>query len=159
LPEPETGAAWVDPWGVHGAHDLASQLFFSFVCARSPFCAVNSFLLLTMSATDAWIDSLGEDPVVPSHLASTMTGLSLSSAYSGSSGEYGGVAKRANLLLFVDANASKRLCFGFVGSGSRRFCLKQIKGEGTTCGVGKHESKFEAKIAHFYLRSNDVTAF
>jgi hypothetical protein len=51
------------------------------------------------------------------------------------------------------------LCLGFVGSEGRRFCLKLIKRDGTTCGVLKHRYKFEAKPGHFYLRSNDTTAF
>jgi len=113
-----------------------------------------------MSAADAWLASLGEDPTVPSPLASSLTGLSLASALSGSSGEYGGGAKRANLLFFNDSAVSSRLCLGFVGSGSRRFCFKVLKGDvSTTCGVGKHARKFEPKIGHFFLRCNDTTAF
>jgi len=150
--ETETGAAWVEPWDVHGAHDLVLQLFFP--CLRSfPTRAVSPASLLTMSAADAWLASLGEDPTVPSPLASSLTGLSLASALSGSSGEYGGGAKRANLLFFNDSAVSSRLCLGFVGSGSRRFCLKVLKDDvSTTCGVGKHARKFEPKIGHFFLK-------
>ena len=112
-----------------------------------------------MSDTDAWIMSLGEESTAPSPFSQSMAGLSLSTAATGSSGEYGGVAKRANLLFFVDENSSVRLCFGFVGTGTRRFCLEALKGGSNTCGVSKHGSKFEPKLGHFYLRSNDTTAF
>jgi hypothetical protein len=112
-----------------------------------------------MSSTDAWIASLGDEPTAPSPLSQSMAGLSLTTAGSGSLGEYGGVAKRANLLFCVDVAASERLCFGFVGSESRRFCLKAVKGDSGTCGVTKHAVKFDPKADHFYLRSNDATAF
>jgi hypothetical protein len=112
-----------------------------------------------MSSADAWIAALGEEATTLSPLAQSLAGLSLTSSVSGSSGEYGGVAKRANLLFFVDEHTSVRLCFGFVGSGARRFCLKPVKSDGFTCGVSKHGAKFEPKLCHFYLRSNDMTAF
>jgi len=54
---------------------------------------------------------------------------------------------------------SVRLCFGYVGTGGRRFCLKPLKSAGTMCGVLKHAAKFEPKVEHYYLRSNDITAF
>jgi hypothetical protein len=62
------------------------------------------------------------------------------------------------LLFFVDENSFVRLCFGFVGAGGRRFYLKPIIGDGTTCGVTKHGTKFEPQLGHFYLRGNDLTA-
>jgi hypothetical protein len=51
------------------------------------------------------------------------------------------------------------LCFGYVGTGGRRFCLKPLKGIASTCGVSKHGAKFTPRPEHFYLGSNDVTAF
>jgi hypothetical protein len=89
-----------------------------------------------------------------------MAGLSLTTATSSSSGEYGGGGCQTNeLFFFVDENTSIRLCLGFVGTGGRRFCLKSTKGGGTTCGVTKHGTKFVPTQGHVYLHSNDTTAF
>jgi len=61
----------------------------------------------------------------------------------------------------MGVNSSERLCFGFVGVGSknRRFCLKAVKAGTETCGVSKHATKFSPKRDNCYLRSNDVVAF
>jgi hypothetical protein len=112
-----------------------------------------------MSSSDAWIAALGKKSSTPSPLSQSMAGLSLTTALGSAMGEYGGVAKQTNLLFFVDGGTSVCLCHGFVGPESRRFCLKLLKGDSTTCGVTKHATKFEPKTCHFYLHSNDTTAF
>ncbi len=106
-----------------------------------------------MSSTDAWISALGEDSPSP-FTALTATSVTLTSGDSRATGEYGGGAKRANLFI-VDDSLSTHLCFGFVGTGGRRFCLKPLKKGSLTCGVAKHSVKFEPRFKHFYLKSTD----
>jgi hypothetical protein len=131
--ETETGAAWVSPWDVHGAHDLELTAFL-FPSALVPLTCCCLLLLLIMSSADAWIASLGEESSAPSPFTSSVAGLQLSTGVSGSSGEYGGGG--ANLLFFVDENTLKRLWFVFFfGSGERRFCWKAVKDSSSTCGV------------------------
>jgi len=129
-----------------------------------PFVAADCLLLLLiMSSADAWIASLGEESSAPSPFTSSVAGLQLSTGVSGSSGEYGGGG--ANLLFVVDENTLKRLWFvfflvlvnvAFVGRQSRTPVLPVVL---STCGVVKYESKFQPKLGHFYLWSNDTTGF
>ncbi len=58
-------------------------------------------------------------------------------------------------------SASARLCYGLVGTGAKRFCLKQVKEDdgAHTCGVSKHASKFAPELGMFYLKGNEATAF
>jgi hypothetical protein len=77
--------------GVYTALTILSQFAFSpsaFVLLR---CSTSCFS--TMSSTDAWIASLGDEPTAPSPLSLSMAGLSLTTAGSGagSMGEYGGL--------------------------------------------------------------------
>jgi hypothetical protein len=73
------------------------------------------------------------------------------------SGEYGGGAKRTNLFFFSSAAVS--LCFGFVGVGAKRFCLKPVKVNKNMCGIAKHANKFAPSDCHFYLLGVDSMAF
>ncbi len=61
---------------------------------------------------------------------------------------------------FVDP--AIRLCYGFVGQGGKRFCLKSVKDESGgihTCGVAKHSNKFNPSNDMFYLKGNETSAF
>jgi hypothetical protein len=95
--ETETGAAWVSPWDVHGAHDLELTAFL-FPSALVPLTCCCLLLLLIMSSADAWIASLGEESSAPSPFTSSVAGLQLSTGVSGSSGEYGGGERTCCLL-------------------------------------------------------------
>ncbi len=114
-----------------------------------------------MSTSDDWIHAFAAASLQPSAGSSSVgdssPGLTVLSSPSGSLGEYVGGAKRAHLFLFDPA---LRLCFGFVGAGEKRFCLKTCVAEdGRTCGVAKHTRKFTPSEDVFYLRGNDTTAF
>jgi hypothetical protein len=69
----------------------------------------------------------------------------------------GGGAKRATLF-FCDASIDA-LCFGFVGAGCKRFCLKPKGVDALTCGVAKHANKFSPSAGFYYLRGVDTTAY
>jgi hypothetical protein len=76
--------------GVYTVLTILSHIAFSLSAFILLRCSTSCFL--TMSSTDAWIASLGDEPMAPSPLSQSMTGLSLTTAGSGagSLGEYGG---------------------------------------------------------------------
>jgi hypothetical protein len=110
---------------------------------------------------DEWVTSLADAMSSTSPFSQTTGSTKISgSGASGVtllSGESQRGAKRTTLFFF--SPAAMRLCFGFVGNGGRRFCIKPIKEGSSTCGVLKHSSKFEPVLRHFYFRGLDSTAF
>jgi len=130
-----------------------------------------------MTSSDDWIAAFGSTFTGGSPAAASATsGLTVISSGSSqpslsssrsvslvSSGEYGGVAKRAHLFCYDPAVS---YCLGFVGVGGKRFCIKPVLPfdaatgvRPTTCGVGKHVSKFGPDPDFLYLRGNDATAY
>ena len=81
---------------------------------------------------------------------------------SGLSGELEGLSgggAKSVLLFFVDAVVDVSVCWGLVGSGKVKFCIKPCLPGTSSCGTMKHEGlKFAAKVKTFYIRSGDSQA-
>jgi hypothetical protein len=169
-----------------GSHRGCTRCFtltkpFFLLCSAFVLLRLSLLPSFTMASNDDWIaafqgTTLQESPsttltsggtvlssgtlVSTPTIASSAPSIALAG---GSSGEYGGVAKRAHLFSF---DPSVLLCCGFVGNAGLRFCIKpvlEVKHEGDetplTCGVGKHVKKFQPDPDCFYLRGNDSTAY